>query len=134
MLKSLLALCIALAPGIVSASELSDTAVEKVLGVSGVHHEPNKYLKTDTTYRSATGTSLFTLRVAPSGDFASWKVTQAANSEAVAGVGLEAFTHKTLGGLCARSRVTAVCVSSVPFPGRPALTRQQLIDLVTAAF
>ena len=116
-----------------SAAELSDATVEKILGIAGVHHGPAQFLRTDTSYRNAAGTLLFDLRKSVPSDYDIWKSLGGNRIEAVPDVAQEAFTNTRLGGLCARSGTSAVCVSPVPLPGSPVITRSQQIELVRAA-
>lgn len=129
-LLSLLSLSL---PAASFAGELPDALVEKILGISGVHHEAGKYVKLDLVYKDSGDHTVFTLRVTQPGIYDQWKSASADNIEAVPGVGDDAFTYKRLGGLCARTAKTAACVTVVPLPGRPKLSSSQLADLVRAA-
>jgi hypothetical protein len=115
------------------ATELPDAFVEKVLGATGVHHEPGKYVKADLVYKNEAGQTLFSLRLAEPKIYEAWKSAAPDKIEAVSGVGDDAFTYKRLGGLCARTATSAACISALPLPGSIKLSPAQLATLIRAA-
>lgn len=120
----------------VFASELSDAAVEKALGISGVSHAAKTSTRYGQTYSDFTykngDKGLVTLRVGNPEQYAVWKQAMAQDISPVAGVGSDAFLINTFRSVCATTASSAVCVTPSALHGKQ-ITQEQIVALVKAA-
>jgi hypothetical protein len=120
------------ANGSVVAGELSDAAVGQILGVSGVTHAPSKMLALDLEYKDQAGRRMFTLRITEPAIYDAWK-NGSKKSEAISGLGTDAFAEPTLKRVCAKTATTAACANALFPSSETKPTQEQLVKIVRAA-
>lgn len=114
------------------AGELSDAAVGQILGVSGVTHAPSKMLALDLEYKDQAGRRMFTLRITEPAIYDAWK-NGSKKSQALSGLGADAFSEPTLKQVCAKTATTAACANALFPSSETKPTQEQLVKIVRAA-
>jgi len=131
-----LTFALSLFAGSAAAAELSDAAIEKTLGVTGVSHATKTNTRYGQTYSDVTYKSgdkhLVTLRIGNPEQYAVWKQAMAQDLSPVSGVGSDAFVVNSFRSVCAATASSAVCVTPSALHGKQ-ITQDQIVALVKAA-
>ncbi len=124
--------------GMAAAAEVSDSLIEKTLGVTGVKHvkvDHTKYGMTysDVEYKTQAGETLLVLRLGGAEQYALWKQVAGPNLEPMAGIGVEGFKLKKPRSICAKSQSTAACATPDYLLKNPKISDEHLRSIVQAA-